>query len=343
MVFSALSGGEEILDPISLPSQADDLTRCLGVIKTGFAELISKLSTSPSAISFAFPGPSDYVNGVIGDLPNLPAFRGGIPLANILKDEFDIPVFINNDGNLFALGEAMGGFLPKINRILEERGSGRRFSNLIGVTLGTGYGGGFVSNGQVLLGDNSNALEVWLSRNRIYPGSNAEETIGVASIARKYRELSGDDRELSPKDIYDIAKGAEEGDSASAKTVFTEFGRVLGDSLATLVNLLDGLIVLGGGVANSHDLFLPATINEMDAGYVNSGNSEQPRMVAKCYNAMSEDDLATFLDENSKSFSYEGVESEYNKHPSTLIGVSEMGTSKAVALGAYALAIKNLE
>jgi glucokinase len=64
------------------------------------------------AISFAFPGPSDYPRGIIGDLGNLPCFRGGVALGPMLEDTFEIPVFINNDGDLFAYGEAIGGFLP---------------------------------------------------------------------------------------------------------------------------------------------------------------------------------------------------------------------------------------
>ena len=66
----------------------------------------------PVAISFAFPGPADYPAGIIGDMSNMPAFRGGVALGPILEDQFGIPVFINNDGDLFVYGEAIAGFLP---------------------------------------------------------------------------------------------------------------------------------------------------------------------------------------------------------------------------------------
>ena len=131
-VFSAMQGGKEVIDPIRLPSNADDLDRCLKTVTRGFDEARAQCRAlgQPVAISFAFPGPADYLNGIIGDLANLPAFRGGIALGPMLEDHFGIPVFINNDGDLFAYGEAIGGLLPKINEMLEEAGSPKRYQNL---------------------------------------------------------------------------------------------------------------------------------------------------------------------------------------------------------------------
>jgi glucokinase len=123
------------------------------------------------AISFAFPGPADYANGIIDNSNNLPAFQGGVPLKSILEEEFGLPVYINNDGDLFAYGEALGGILPEINAQLEASGSPKRYKNLFGFTLGTGFGGGFVSNGQLITGDNVTAAEVWLFSNRHHPPS----------------------------------------------------------------------------------------------------------------------------------------------------------------------------
>ena len=77
-VFSAIQGTREVVEPIRLPSNANDLEKCLDTIVTGFSALKKKTAHAPVAISFAFPGPADYPNGVIGDLANLPSFRGGI-------------------------------------------------------------------------------------------------------------------------------------------------------------------------------------------------------------------------------------------------------------------------
>ena len=71
------------------------------------------------AISFAFPGPADYPNGIIGGyLPNFPSFREGVALGPFLQEKFGVPVFINNDGDLFAYGEALGGTLPEVMQSL---------------------------------------------------------------------------------------------------------------------------------------------------------------------------------------------------------------------------------
>lgn len=94
---------------------------------TGFSAIKLKLPEDPVAISFAFPGPADYVNGIIGDLKNLPAFQGGVALGAFLRNKFGIPVFINNDGDLFAYGEALAGALPEVNRMLRDAGKNKMY------------------------------------------------------------------------------------------------------------------------------------------------------------------------------------------------------------------------
>ena len=117
-VFGAMRGCEFITEPLRKPSNADDLDRCLATLVEGFGEIISRLDTPPVAISFAFPGPADYPHGIIGgNLPNFPSFRDGVALGPFLEMKFGIPVFINNDGNLFAYGEAMVGALPRISGV----------------------------------------------------------------------------------------------------------------------------------------------------------------------------------------------------------------------------------
>ena len=163
-VFSAIRSNEEIVEPIVLPSNGDNLEKCLETMVTGFSAIKLKLPEDPVAISFAFPGPADYVNGIIGDLKNLPAFQGGVALGAFLRNKFGIPVFINNDGDLFAYGEALAGALPEVNRMLRDAGKNKVYKNLIGITLGTGFGGGVVRDGELFLGDNGAAAEVWVLR-----------------------------------------------------------------------------------------------------------------------------------------------------------------------------------
>jgi predicted NBD/HSP70 family sugar kinase len=66
MVFGAMQRGEFIVDPLTLPAHADDLDLCMKTMVDGFRAIIDQLDERPAAISFAFPGPADYPNGIIG-------------------------------------------------------------------------------------------------------------------------------------------------------------------------------------------------------------------------------------------------------------------------------------
>lgn len=93
-VFSAIRGNIQIVSPVCMPSCSDNLDRCLATLVAGFDAVIKSLDTPPVAISFAFPGPADYKNGVIGgNLPNFPSFRQGVALGPFLQHHYGIPVY----------------------------------------------------------------------------------------------------------------------------------------------------------------------------------------------------------------------------------------------------------
>ena len=176
-------------------------------------------------ISFAFPGPADYEHGIIGDLPNFPAFRGGVALGPYLREQFGIPVFINNDGNLFAYGEALAGTLPEVNKRLKEAGSSKVYKNLLGITLGTGFGAGVVIDSRLLTGDNGCGGDVWIMRNKKYPEMIAEESVSIRAVRRVYQELTGKDASsLTPKDMI-LPKGPQREISKLLSGVLTNWER----------------------------------------------------------------------------------------------------------------------
>src|SRR5687767_2085696 len=109
-VFSALRGGRALGEALTLASRADELAPCLEVLAEGFTRSREQAGARPAAISFAFPGPADYPAGIVGNARNLPAFLEPVALGPMLEDRFGVPVFINNDGDLFAYGEAIAGF-----------------------------------------------------------------------------------------------------------------------------------------------------------------------------------------------------------------------------------------
>jgi glucokinase len=346
-VFSAMQGSKEIVDAVTLPSNGDNLEKCLSTILNGFELVSSKCNISPSAISFAFPGPADYPLGIIGDLFNLPAFRGGIVLGPILEDKFNLPVFINNDGDLFAYGEAVAGFLVFVNKMLLESGSPKRFNNLFGITLGTGFGAGLVNNNNLYIGDNSSATEICLLRNKINADTCAEEGACIRAVQRVYSTLSNIPFTESPlaKEIFEIGIGKIPGNKVAAIEAYRQLGESVGDSLAQSITLLDGLIVIGGGIAGAADLFMPALISEMNGKYKDPNGGTLSRLVLTVFNLEDKIDLEKFLIGDKKEIAVPGSNKKIIYDPVKRIGVgiSKLGTSKAISIGAYVYALQMLD
>src|SRR5258708_22296995 len=282
--FTAIQGGSAITQTITFPTDGHDRDACLRRMIEGFRLTWDQCPIAPVALSFAFPGPADYPNGIIGDLANLPGFRGGVPLGPILANEFGIPAFINNDGDLFTLGEAIAGFLPAVNRSLDGAKSVKRFRNLIGITLGTGFGLGVVHEGKLFTGDNSLAGEGWLFRNRLDPETNVEETASIRGLRRIYSSLAGcGEREApTPKEMEAIAIGSIPGNQKAAKEAYRKLGIAAGDAIAQAVTLIDGLVVIGGGIAKGHTLFWPSLISAMQGTFSGSGTT-RTRLVQRVF------------------------------------------------------------
>lgn len=343
-VFGAMCDGKPIGQSLTLPSSAHDLDLCLNTLISGFEQVINSLPERPVAISFAFPGPADYRNGVIGGyLPNFPSFRDGVALGPMLEHKFGIPVFINNDADLFAYGEAMGGALPRINRRLEECGSEKRYRNMLGYTFGTGFGFGFVMDGKLNLGDNS-CVETFCLKHSLHPEYIVEDGVAIRAVKRVYRELTDDSRELEPKDIFDIAEGKLEGDAEAAKRAFETLGRVAGDAMATAVTLMDGIIVIGGGLAAASKYFMPALLSEMRSRIRTMSGDELNRVQMNVYNLDDETEFKKFASGSSTKIKVYGTDKEVVYDPEKRVGItiSDIGASNAVSLGAYLYAIDNI-
>ena len=308
MVFSAMKGGKFIVDPITLPSNAADLDLCLGTMVTGFRTVVWKLkedNEQPSAISFAFPGPADYPNGIIGGyLPNFPSFRDGVALGPYLSNEFGVPVYINNDGDLYAYGEALGGLLPEINEKLELAGSSKRYRNLIGYTFGTGLGIGTVINGELNRGDNS-CVETFCLPHSDNHDIIVEDGASIRAVKRVYRQLSGDESTLEPKDIFDIAEGTR----AAKKYI------------------------------------MPSLLEELRSKMHTLAGEELNRVQMKVYDLDNDAEFEEFAKGDQRKLKVYGSDREVVYDPQKRIGVaiSKLGASKAISLGAYAFALNQLD
>jgi len=346
-VFSAIQANREIVQPVTLPSEAHDLDRSLKNIIQGFTSVKQLLDEDPVAISFAFPGPSDYPRGIIGDLGNLPAYQGGIALGPLLEKEFNLPVYINNDGDLYAYGEAISGYLPYINGLLKKAGANKRFRNLIGFTLGTGFGAGIVHDGKLFIGDNACAAEVWLLRHKLIHDTFAEEGISIRAIQRVYAEHAGIPlpQAPTPKDIFDIGMGRLDGNKKAARKAYHEMAEVIGDAASNVVTVLDGLVVIGGGLAGAHPLFLDQMVAEMNGNFRTMDGKEIRRLAHQVFNLENQEELNLFLKGSEKEIDIPGDLGKVKYDPVARLGVgtSKIGTSRAVALGAYAFALHKLD
>ncbi len=346
MVFGAMQGGEFIVEPITMPSNANDLDLCLETMVVGFKAVINRLKDKPVAISFAFPGPADYPNGIIGGyLPNFPSFRDGVALGPFLSDKFGIPVFINNDGDLFAYGEALGGCLPETNAKLKEAGCSKQYKNLIGYTFGTGFGIGCVINGELNRGDNS-CVETFCLPHKKINGVIVEEGVAVRAVKRVYGELSGNPgHNYEPKDIFEIAEGTKEGNREAAVKAFEEMGEIAGDAMATAVTLMDGLIVIGGGITAAKKHIMPALFRALRSKLHTLGGEEVNRVQMKVYDLDDKEEFAEFAHGEQRLIKVYGSDREVAYDPQKRIGValSKMGASKAISVGAYTFALSQLD
>lgn len=345
MVFGAMRRGEFIVEPLTLPAHADDLDLCLKTMVDGFRAIIDQLDERPAAISFAFPGPADYPNGIIGgQLLNFPAFRDGVALGPYLKKKFSMPVYINNDGDLYAYGEALGGLLPEINEMLDEAGSRKRYRNLLGFTLGTGLGIGMVVNGQLNRGDNS-CIELFSIPYKGHPDVFAEEGVSIRAVKRIYGELSGNpDHGLEPKEIFDIAEGVREGDLEAARGTFAQIGAALGEVIAMTVSITDGLVVIGGGLSGAYK-YMKASLFEAVRGKMQRLDGEQISKIAgKVYDLDDPEELRQFIKGEQRSIKIYNSEIEVTYDPQKRIGIAltKVGASKASSLGAYTFALNHL-
>ncbi len=345
--FSAICGNQPVTETVAMPSNGDNLDQCLANIVAGFTQVKKACPVMPVAISFAFPGPANYSEGIIGDLGNLPGFRGGVALGPMLEDLFGIPAFINNDGDLFAYGEAISGFLPHVNGLLEKAGSPKRFKNLMGFTLGTGFGGGIVLNGSLLPGDNSISGEVWLLRNKLFPDMNAEEGASIRAVRRVYADQSGITFEKAPepKEICDIGMGKLAGNRKAAIEAFRQLGVVVGDAMAHALTLIDGLAVIGGGISAAWPLFMPALISELNGLYTGPDGRQFRRLASMVFNLEDSAHTEKFLSGETRQIEVPGSMRKIGYDPLQRIGVgvSRLGTSAAVAIGAYAYALHKLD
>jgi glucokinase len=196
----------------------------------------------PAAIAIGLPGPVSP-SGEIGHLVNAPRLNGA-PLRSLLQEELDVPVVVENDVNLAALGE-------------QRRGRARGVQDVAFISVGTGVGMGVLVGGRVLRGAHGGAGELGLlplAPDRV-ASDPAElgplEVIAAgAGLAARWSAHTG--QPASGRDVFTAAEIAD----AVAVELLEEQASALAMGVRAVQALLDPeLILFGGGMGTRHEVF----------------------------------------------------------------------------------------
>jgi glucokinase len=205
------------------------------------------------AITAAAPGPTDPKLGIVLNAPNIPGWDN-LPLAKILSDQFNVPVYLGNDANLAALGEW-------------RYGAGRGHHDLVYLTISTGIGGGVISDDHLLLGTRGLAAE--LGHVTVDPDGplcgcghrgHIEAFSSGTAIARYVAGQLAQGRvstltSIPQPSAHDVSQAAEAGDSLAVEAL-ERAGRYMGMAIANYLHIFNpSIVVLGGGVSRSGDYF----------------------------------------------------------------------------------------
>ena len=206
------------------------------------------------------PGPLDTKSGIVLLTPNLGWVN--LPLREIIHDRLKLPASLDNDANCAVLGEWW-------------RGAARGSRNAIGITIGTGIGGGIILNGQLYHGSsdcageighttidsegrrckcgNYGCLEAYASGPNIALRACEEIEAGAESRLSKY--VDGDLKRITAQTVY---QAAHEGDEL-AMDVVNDTAKFLGIGIANLLNIFNPevVVVCGGVTLAGEHLFAP--------------------------------------------------------------------------------------
>ena len=208
------------------------------------------------------PGPIKYPEGVIYDPPNLP-FEGEIPFRALMEKHFSTPVYVDNDATVQTLGEARAGL-------------GKGIKNFVYIALGTGIGGGIVTDGEIYRGTLGMAGEVghltidYHGRQCLCGSKGCMETYAsLNGLANSLKELSfplpTEIQESFDKgqwsELPAILKEKIEQGETRWQSVWDIFADALGAGMGTLINLFNPeKIIISGGLSYYSSLFLPRAI-----------------------------------------------------------------------------------
>ncbi len=233
--------------------------------------LLEKTGLTVRGIGVGSIGPMDLKRGILVESPNIPF--DAVPLTEILRETFKLPIILLNDAKAAAVGE-------------KEFGKGKDFDNMVYITLGTGIGGGAIVDGRLLLGKDGNASEIghmvvdvegelvcgcgrrghWEA---YCSGKNIPNYVRLLLEKRGVTDslLTGEGgaaRQITAKTLFEAAK---QGDKPSLEIV-DSIGRLNAAGFANTINAFDpSFISVGGALALNNKNLIIKPIKKYVTGY----------------------------------------------------------------------------
>src|SRR5579863_867672 len=221
----AAVGGNSLSDIVSVRIHSDGAVE--DVLEDIYSVIDALMEPGIAGIGIGVPSVVDVAEGIVYDVQYIPSWVE-VPLKRRLEARYRKSVFVNNDANCFAVGEYYFG-------------KGRGASSMVGLTIGTGLGGGLIINDKLFAGYNCGAGEIGL----LPYGGRVLEYYASGSFFRNVYGLDG----------VEVYKEAGRGDERALE-LYGELGTHVGQAIKAAIYAYDPeLCVLGGSVSKAYDLF----------------------------------------------------------------------------------------
>jgi glucokinase len=223
-------------------------------------ELHNRPEGPPRAIGIGSAGQIDAKTGlVIGSTDNIADWLG-VDLKTPLESAFGVPVAVDNDVNVFALGEMTFG-------------GGRGYDSALCLAIGTGVGGALVFGGNIWTGASYSAGEAGYLFAGMVDGepSLLEFRAGGRAMELTYQKSAGLEQRLS---LREVSRRALEEDDSLARSVIVEGAQLLGHVMGTTLTFFDpDVFIVGGGVPQIGPLWWDPFIRTIEAAPLRSSKS----------------------------------------------------------------------
>jgi glucokinase len=256
--------GARVTERVEHPTETASTEALLGGIEAAVREVCER-EGSPEAIGVGVPSQIDFATGRIMSSVNIPL--EGVALREELGGRLGAPVFVDNDANCAALGEA---------QLVDDPPA----MHLVMLTLGTGVGGGAIIDGAIFRGTHGLGAELGHfsvdADGPNCPGNCPnrgclEALCSGQALERDATELGKDHPDTPLGRVYaehgrvtgrQAVAAAQEGDP-DARSLFERFAMWLGVGIAGYVNVFEPeCVVIGGGLSRAADLFFDRAVDE---------------------------------------------------------------------------------